>query len=58
MIEENRTIEEIVLEGYNEEVVNKIKNKIKNSEYKRKLPVIAKLNSKTVDLENETGGVN
>ena len=58
MIEENRTIEEIVLEGYNEEVVKKIKNKIKNSEYKRKLPVIAKLNSKTVDLENETGGVN
>lgn len=58
IIEEEKTVEEIVLEGYPEEVVKKIKNKIKNSHYKRKLPVIAKLSSKTVGIDDNIGGIN
>ena len=51
MVEERKTIEKIVEEGYSEEIVNRIKNKIKNSQYKRKLPVIAKLSSRTVGID-------
>lgn len=48
MIDERKSLEEIVKEGYSEEVVEKIEKKIKFSQYKRKLPVIAKISGRTI----------
>lgn len=51
MVDERKSLEEIVKEGYSEEVVEKIEKKIKFSQYKRKLPVIAKISGRTIGRE-------
>lgn len=51
LIDERKKSEEIILEGYSEEVLNKIIWKIKMSQYKRKLPLIAKISTRTIGRE-------
>lgn len=51
MVDERKNLHDIVKEGYQEEVVEKIEKKIKFSQYKRKLPVIAKISGRTIERE-------
>jgi NAD+ synthase len=43
--------EEIVALGYDEKVVDKVLKMVKNSQYKRKLPIICKIAQRTVDKD-------
>ncbi len=51
LIDEREKKEEIIKKGYPEEIVNKIIWKIKMSQYKRKLPLIAKISTRTIGRE-------
>lgn len=51
MIDERRTCEELIEEGFDLQIIERIKNKIKFSQYKRKLPVILKLSGRTIGRE-------
>lgn len=51
MVDERKNLHDIVKEGYQEEIVEKIEKKIKFSQYKRKLPVIAKISGRTMGRE-------
>lgn len=48
MVDERKSLEEIIVEGYSKDVIEKIEKKIKFSQYKRKLPVIAKISGRTI----------
>ncbi len=43
ILEENKIDEEIVKEGFNIKIIDKIKNRMTKSEYKRHMPIIAKI---------------
>ena len=43
MLEENKTVEEVLGEGFNKDLVDNIVRRINRSEYKRKMPLIAKI---------------
>ncbi|WP_338992470.1 NAD+ synthase [Fusobacterium vincentii] len=43
MLEENKTVEEILAEGFNKDLVDNIVRRINRSEYKRRMPLIAKI---------------
>ena len=43
LIEENKTVEEIISEGFNKGLIENITKRIIRSEYKRKMPLIAKI---------------
>ena len=43
MLEENKTVEEVLAEGFNKDLVDNIVRRINRSEYKRKMPLIAKI---------------
>lgn len=51
LIDEREKKEDIIDAGYPEEIVNKVIWKIKISQYKRKLPLIAKISTKTIGRE-------
>lgn len=51
LIDERMTLEEVVAEGFSKEVIEKIMRKIKLSQYKRKLPVIAKISGRTSGMD-------
>lgn len=51
LIDEYEKKEDIIKKGYPEEIVNKIVHKIKLAQYKRKLPVIAKISKRTIGRE-------
>ncbi|MCQ8211744.1 NAD+ synthase [Cetobacterium somerae] len=51
LIDEREKKENIIKMGYPEEVVNKVIWKIKMSQYKRKLPLIAKVSTRTIGRE-------
>ncbi|MDX8336472.1 MULTISPECIES: NAD+ synthase [Cetobacterium] len=51
LIDEREKKEEIIKAGYPEEVINKIIWKIKMSQYKRKLPLIGKISTRTIGRE-------
>ncbi|MBC2851255.1 NAD+ synthase [Cetobacterium sp. 8H] len=51
LVDEREKKENIVAEGYPEEIVNKVISKIKMSQYKRKLPLIAKISTRTIGRE-------
>lgn len=51
LIDEYEKKEDIIKKGYSEEIVNKIVHKIKLAQYKRKLPLIAKVSKRTIDRE-------
>lgn len=51
LVDERKSPQEIVEEGYDSEIVNKIIRKIMFSQYKRKLPLIAKVSGRTIDRE-------
>lgn len=51
MIDERKTYEELVEMGYERSFVEKLYRKIKLSQYKRKLPVIVKVSSRTIDRD-------
>lgn len=48
MVDERKSGDEIGEEGYSQEVIEKIERKIRFSQYKRKLPVIAKISGRTI----------
>ena len=43
MLEENKTVEEILAEGFNKDLVDNIVRRMNKSEYKRRMPLIAKI---------------
>lgn len=43
MLEENKKVEEILAEGFNKDLVDNIVRRINRSEYKRRMPLIAKI---------------
>ncbi|MGL5123439.1 MAG: NAD+ synthase [Fusobacteriaceae bacterium] len=48
MIDERKSKKELVQDGFDIDIIEKIENKIKNSQYKRKLPIIAKVSKRTI----------
>ncbi|MGQ9730161.1 MAG: NAD+ synthase [Candidatus Zipacnadales bacterium] len=51
LIDRRRSIESLVTEGFNREFVNRIYGMIRDSQYKRRMPVIAKLSHRSVDRD-------
>jgi NAD+ synthase len=51
LVDERYTKEEILELGYSEKVVNSVIWRIKINQYKRKLPLIAKISNRTIDRE-------
>ncbi|MEX6494008.1 NAD+ synthase [Fusobacterium animalis] len=43
MLEENKTVEEVLAEGFNKDLVDNIARRMNRSEYKRRMPLIAKI---------------
>ena len=43
MLEENKTVEEILAEGFSKDLVDNILKRMNRSEYKRRMPLIAKI---------------
>ena len=43
MLEENKTVEEVLAEGFNKDLVENIVRRMNRSEYKRRMPLIAKI---------------
>ena len=43
MLEENKTVEEVLAEGFNKDLVDSIVRRMNRSEYKRRMPLIAKI---------------
>ncbi|QQB72945.1 NAD+ synthase [Fusobacterium canifelinum] len=43
LLEENKTVEEILAEGFNKDLVDNIVRRMNRSEYKRRMPLIAKI---------------
>ena len=43
MLEENKKVEEVLAEGFNKDLVDNIVRRINRSEYKRRMPLIAKI---------------
>ena len=43
MLEENKKVEEVLAEGFNKDLVDNIVRRMNRSEYKRKMPLIAKI---------------
>lgn len=51
MIDERKNRAELLEEGYSIEVIEKIEKKIRLAQYKRKLPIIAKISSRTMERD-------
>jgi len=51
MIDERKSNEELIDSGFSKEFIEKVYKKIKFSQYKRKLPLIAKISRRTIDRE-------
>lgn len=51
MVDQRFTAEELVSEGFSPKFVTEIYNKVQNSHFKRRLPVIAKLSNRTIDRD-------
>ena len=43
MLEENKTVKEILAEGFSKDLVDNILKRMNRSEYKRRMPLIAKI---------------
>jgi len=51
MVDQRATSDELEAEGFAPEFVSKIYHKVQNSHFKRRLPVIAKVSSRTIDRD-------
>ena len=51
LMEERKSKDDLIREGFDQLILEKIIKKIKLSQYKRKLPIIAKISSRTIDQE-------
>jgi NAD+ synthase len=51
LVDERYTREEIIEKGYPEKVVDSVLWRIRINQYKRKLPLIAKISNRTIDRE-------
>ena len=51
LVDQRNTPDEVIQEGYDEVIVRTILKKIQSSQYKRKLPVIAKISGRTIGRE-------
>ncbi|MGL4688154.1 MAG: NAD+ synthase, partial [Fusobacteriaceae bacterium] len=48
IVDERKSKKELVQDGFDANIIEKIENKIKLSQYKRKLPIIAKISKRTI----------
>lgn len=51
LIEKRRTVEGLIADGFNKEFIEKVIGLIKRSQFKRRMPVIAKVSLRTIDRE-------
>jgi NAD+ synthase len=51
MVDERYTKDELIEDGFPEEFINTVYRRMRLSQYKRKLPLIAKVSSRTIDRE-------
>ncbi len=51
MVDQRAGVDELVSEGFNREFIGSIYNKVQNSHFKRRLPVIAKVSGRTIDRD-------
>lgn len=51
MVDERKEMSELLESGFDKEIIEKVTKKIKFSQYKRKLPIILKLSSRTMERE-------
>jgi len=51
MIDERRTIDELVKLGYNQSFISNVAERIRKNQFKRQLPVIAKISHRTIDRD-------
>jgi len=54
MIDERRTIDELVKLGYNQSFISNVAERIRKNQFKRQLPVIAKISHRTIDRDLDT----
>lgn len=51
MVDQRATFEELVANGFAPDFVEKIYNRVQNSHFKRRMPVIAKVSNRTIDRD-------
>ena len=51
LVDLRMTTEELLADGFELEFINNIRDKIKNSHFKRRMPVIAKVSNRTIDRD-------
>ncbi|MBI3302124.1 MAG: NAD+ synthase [Deltaproteobacteria bacterium] len=51
MVDQRYSREEIIVEGFSEAFIDNVYRRIMNSQYKRRLPVIAKVSQRTIDRD-------
>jgi len=51
LMEERKSVKEIISEGFEQEIIEKIIKKVKLAQYKRKLPIVAKISERTIGQE-------
>ena len=51
MVDERYTKDELIEEGFSEEFINTVYRRMRLSQYKRKLPLIAKVSARTIDRD-------
>ena len=51
MVDRRYTSKELLEDGFDEDFISKVRNMIQSSQFKRRLPVIAKLSQRTIDRD-------
>lgn len=51
LVDERRTDQELVSLGFEQELIDKVKGLIRKSQFKRRLPLIAKVSNRTIDVD-------
>ena len=51
MVDQRMTIDELLAKGFEREFIDTIYNKVQNSHFKRRMPVIAKVSNRTIDRD-------
>ncbi len=51
MVDQRMTVAELLAAGFEREFIDSIHNKVQNSHFKRRMPVIAKVSNRTIDRD-------
>jgi NAD+ synthase len=51
MVDQRMTVDELLTAGFDREFIDAIYNKVQNSHFKRRMPVIAKVSNRTIDRD-------